>query len=155
MTYIIYLFIVSFLVMVDQYSKSLVVSYINEHQKIVIIKDFFNLTYVKNIGAGFSIMEGQRLILISITVVAIIGFTSYLLKTDKKKILLRIAILLIISGAIGNLIDRVSLHYVVDFLDFYIFGYDFPVFNVADSLLCIGVGLMLLDMFLEDRHATH
>lgn len=155
MSNLIYLFLILFLTGLDQYSKSLVVSYIDEFSQIPIIRGFFSLTYVRNTGAGFSIMEGQQTVLIVITLIAIICFSYSLYKSKSNETLKIISLILIISGAIGNLIDRISYNYVIDFLDFIIFGYDFPVFNVADSLLCIGVGLLLIDVLLEDKHAAH
>lgn len=155
MNYLIYIFTILFLTGLDQYSKSLVVSYIDEFAQIPIIKGFFSLTYVRNTGAGFSIMEGQQMILILITLVAIAYFSYSLYKAKNKETLKIISLILIISGALGNLIDRISYNYVIDFFDFVIFGYDFPVFNVADSLLCIGVGLLVIDVLLENKNAKN
>lgn len=155
MTYLIYIFTILFLTGLDQFSKSLVVSYIDEFAQIPIINGFFSLIYVRNTGAGFSIMEGQQTILILITIVAIIYFSYSLYKAKNRETLKIISLILIISGAIGNLIDRISYNYVIDFLDFVIFSYDFPVFNIADCLLCVGVGLLLIDVLMEGKHAKH
>ena len=155
MTYLIYIFTILFLTGLDQFSKSLIVSYIDEYSHVDIIKGFFSLTYVRNTGAGFSILEGQQTFLIIITVAAILFFVYMLAKSKQNETLKVISLLLVISGALGNLIDRISYNYVIDFLDFVIFGWDYPVFNVADSFLTIGVILLIINVFLEDKNAKH
>lgn len=111
-------------------------------QSIKIIDNFFYITYVKNTGAAWSILSGEQTFLIIFSLVVIIAILIYLYK---KKIYTKLEIIgygLLISGAIGNLIDRIVYGYVIDYLNFYIFNYDFPVFNIADS--CIVIGIMLL-----------
>lgn len=149
------LFFVCLLVCIDQYSKLVVNAYISYGDKLEIIPKFFYLTNVRNTGAAWSMFEGQQLLFIAITIVAIIFFIYLLYKERNKALLTRICYLLIISGAIGNLIDRVTNSYVVDFLDFYIFGYDFPVFNVADMFLTIGVIILIITILLENKHAKN
>ena len=78
----------------------------------------------------------------------------YLLKSGKDDLISKMSYLLIISGAIGNLIDRIRFGYVVDFLDFKIFGYDFPVFNVADSFITVGCFILIIKTLWEARHAA-
>lgn len=152
MVYLIYLFVILFLVGLDQLSKSIIVQTIKLNDYIVVIKDFFNITYVQNRGAGFSILQGQMTFFYIITVVALIVLTYLLLKSKDK--LSKTAYLLMIGGAIGNFIDRLLLGYVVDFLDFYIFGYNYPVFNLADSFLTVGVILMVISVLLEKKDAN-
>lgn len=152
MVYLIYLFVILFLVGLDQLSKSIIVQTIKLNDYIVVIKDFFNITYVQNRGAGFSILQGQMTFFYIITVIALIVLTYLLLKSKDK--LSKSAYLLMIGGAIGNFIDRIFLGYVVDFLDFYIFGYNYPVFNLADSFLTIGVILMIISVLLEKKDAN-
>lgn len=150
-----YLFIISFLVAIDQYSKQIIATYINLGDLKEVIPDFFYLTNVHNTGAAWSIMEGEISAFIVITVGAILLF-SYLLFFSKSKTKLEtVSYLLVIGGAIGNFIDRINLNYVIDFLDFYIFKYDFPVFNLADCFLTIGVGLYIISFILENRHAKN
>lgn len=105
-----------------------------------IINNIFHFTYINNFGAGFGILQQQRFILIFISVI-VIGFIFYYLdKINEKESLLQLLVGFILGGTVGNLIDRLIYGYVVDFLDFRIW----PVFNVADSFVTIGViGLII------------
>lgn len=144
MFYLIYLITIVFIFILDQYTKYLVVDKFVLSESKVIIDKFFNLTYVRNFGAGFSLFENQRLFLILIAIIAII-LISYLIIKEKNK-LNKISYLFILGGTLGNLFDRIRLGYVVDFLDFYIFSYDFPIFNVADCFITVGCFLLIFDM---------
>ena len=156
MTYIIYLFIILFEVLLDQFSKQIVTAYLDLYQKVEVIPSFFNLTYVQNYGAGFSILEGQRFLFLFITIVAIIIFSYMLYKGKNSHIVYKTSLLLILGGTLCNFIDRIVHTYVVDFLDFIIFGYDFPVFNIADSFLTIGVILLLIyTLFIEGKNGKN
>ena len=119
-------------------------------QNITVIPGFFHITYAKNTGMAWSMMSGQTGLLALISAVAIGVMLHYLLKMKNDR-LTSVALALMIGGAAGNLIDRLFLSYVRDFLNFYIFGYDFPVFNIADSALCIGVFLLMIAAFLEEK----
>ncbi len=134
----------------DQVTKQLVVSNMDLYQSIDILP-FFNLTYVHNPGAAFSFLADQggwqRWFFTVIAAVASIVFIVWLAKTPKQQALLSAAFALMLSGAVGNLIDRVLFGYVIDFLDFYGFGYHFPAFNIADSMIFIGAALMIFDSF--------
>ena len=153
MTYLVYCFIVCVLAAVDQYTKGLVVSHIGLNESIEVIKGFFDLTYVRNYGAGFSIMQNATLTFYIITPFCLALIVYLLLKARKNDYLSITGLLLMIGGTIGNFIDRIVHIYVIDFLDFIIFGYDFPVFNFADSCLTVGVFLYILAVFLESRNA--
>ncbi len=113
-----------------------------------VIEGFFLITYVQNTGAAWSLGGGSDVfmtVVIVITFIAIAAFLFLLFFPDKRKnMLFLVSLALITGGAAGNLIDRVSLGYVRDFLDFYPFGYNFPVFNVADMGLVIGVIMMIV-----------
>jgi len=135
---------------VDQVTKHLVVDSMELYQSIEVLS-FFNITYVHNLGAAFSFLadqEGwQRWFFTAIAAIASIVFVVWLAKTPKQQKLLSIAFALLLSGALGNLIDRALFGYVIDFLDFYIGNNHWPVFNVADSMIFIGAGLMIFDSF--------
>lgn len=155
MIYLGYLLLVGFFVGLDQYSKQLIVTFIKEREKLEIIPGFFDITYVKNTGAAWSLLEGSQSMFILITIGAIIFFLVDFIKGQKKNWVFKLSCLMILGGAIGNLIDRLINNYVVDFLDFYIFGYDFPVFNVADCFLTVGVTLYLIYSIWEMKHAKN
>ena len=149
--YLIYLFIVVSLVSLDQYTKSIILNYFELYESKTIIDGFFSLTYDQNFGAGFSIMQNARTTFLIITPICLIGFTYLFIKSNDK--LSKTALLLMISGTIGNFIDRIVRIYVVDFLDFIIFGWDFPIFNVADIFLTIGVCLYIIALIKEEKDA--
>ena len=155
MIYGIYILIIALLVLADQLVKEAVVANIDLYEKIPVIKGFFNLTYVKNYGAGFSIMQNERFFLIVISAAAVIALAVMIYRTKKNDFVALFSYILIISGAIGNLIDRVVNGYVVDFLDFIIFGYDYPVFNIADSFITIGCFILIIQVFTESRRAKN
>ena len=151
MTYLIYVFVVVSLVGIDHYTKFLVTNLIDLNSSIKVIDGFFSLTYVQNYGAGFSIMQNETLFFYILTPICLVIFVYLLLKAKDK--LNKIALLLMISGTIGNFVDRIVNIYVVDFLDFNIFGWDFPIFNFADICLTIGVFLYIIVIFKEERNA--
>lgn len=130
------------IVILDQLSKY-VVEKNNALHAVEIIKGFFRITYAKNTGMAWSMLSGQTGLLAIISAAAVILMIWYVLK-EKHDRLTQIALWMMIGGAAGNLIDRLFLGYVRDFLDFIIFGYDFPVFNIADSFLCVGVFILLI-----------
>lgn len=134
---------------IDQITKFIVSTNLNIYEPIVLIKNFFNITYAQNTGAAWSIFEGKTIVLTIVSFVVSCAMIYWLFKNKNETKIVRFSVLLMLSGAIGNFIDRLLLGYVIDFLDFYIFGYDFPIFNIADSLLCIGVGILLLSTFFE------
>ena len=146
MTYIIYLFIILFEVLLDQFSKQIVTAYLDLYQKVEVIPSFFNLTYVQNYGAGFSILEGQRFLFLLITIVAIIIFSYMLYKGKNSHIVYKTSLLLILGGTLGNFIDRIIYEGVVDFIGFKFGSYQFPIFNIADIAIVVGVLLILLEI---------
>ncbi|MBR4455592.1 MAG: signal peptidase II [Solobacterium sp.] len=149
---LVYWIVIAILVALDQLSKTLVASDPAKYADLPLIPGFFHITYVKNTGAAWSILSGQRVFLSLLAAVAAVGMAAWLHQNHKKNPpLMNIALTLMIAGALGNLIDRLMLGYVRDFLNFYIFGYDFPVFNVADICLSIGVCLLLLCSFLDTK----
>lgn len=133
------------LVALDQITKWLVVVNLKPIHDIPIIEGIFHLTYVENRGAAFGILQGRHLFFIITTLIVIIGVTIYYFKLpqEKKYHWMRLSLVLLVSGAIGNLIDRIRLNYVIDFLYFKLI--DFPVFNIAD--ICVVVGVSILSIF--------
>lgn len=142
MTIIIILSII-FLI-IDQITKILVVNQLLPGENIEIIKNIFSIIYTNNTGAAFSILLGKRIFLIVVAVL-IIGVLLYYIKRNKieKKIDI-IALSFVIGGSLGNLVDRIVRGYVIDFISIKIGNYNFPIFNVADILIVIGVFLLLL-----------
>lgn len=139
-----WIFLIAALIGVDQASKWMIYSNQVKFEKLQVIKDFFYLTYHENRGAAFGILQNFRWVFIVLTIVAVVGMVWYFIKN--KHLLLRIALSVLIAGALGNFIDRLLRGFVVDFLHFYPFGYNFPVFNVAD--VCVNIGVALLVIYL-------
>lgn len=135
---IIYSFII---VIVDLISKLVIDKLLKINETISIINNFFGITKVFNRGASFSMFIGYRLLFILIGIITIVVLFKYL-NNFKMNIRNIFAFSLLIGGIIGNLIDRVIYGYVIDFLDFNIFGYDAPIFNIADTCICIGAFLL-------------
>ena len=117
-------------------------------KSIIIIPNFFNLTYVINDGAAFSILRDKQILLIIITVIALFFIYKYVNKEELGKYD-SFAFSMITGGILGNLLDRIAYNYVIDFIDFKIFGYDFPVFNLADTFIVIGVILLIIKTIKE------
>ena len=141
------IFLVSIIVfIVDIISKILVSNFMLEDQSIKIINNFLYFTYAKNTGIAFSFLEGNMLFIISMTLIIVVLLIKYVQnkKLDLKE---KISYGLVLGGAIGNLFDRIVYGYVIDFIDVYIFGYDYPIFNVADSCVVVGIILILLLSF--------
>lgn len=136
------LVIISFLI--DLISKIIVSNLLDVNEVIVVIRNFFNITYVRNTGAAWSVFAGETLGLIVISLIIIVLMIYYISKNKFKSKLELFGYSLILGGAIGNLYDRIVYGYVIDFLDFYIFGYDYPIFNLADSFIFIGVILVII-----------
>lgn len=146
-----YLPIISMILLigVDQLTKYMTVKYLEPVSTIPIIKGFFSFTYVENRGAAFGFLQGAGWLFVVIALVLVVaGFIYYKKHLNDSDKLVKISLVLIGSGAIGNVIDRVTRGYVVDMLDFNIFGYNFPVFNFADICVCVGAGLLILSLLL-------
>lgn len=141
------------LVFADQISKVLITNNIELYGKVNIIPNFFNLTYTKNFGAAFGILEGKRVFFLIITIL-VLGYLIYELIKNIYKKLYSCSLILIISGIIGNFIDRLLFGFVRDFLDFKIFGYDAAIFNLADSFIVIGVIIFLISIILEEKNES-
>jgi signal peptidase II len=146
-----YLILSAVIILLDIWTKSLVLARIQLHEAIPVIPNFFQLVHVRNTGAAFGLGAdaSSRLVPILLNVGAIAVFcvvVVYALRTAVTDRLLQTGLHLILGGAVGNLLDRFRFGYVVDFLDVYIGRYHWPAFNVADSAICIGIALLFFDM---------
>jgi signal peptidase II len=147
------------LVLIDQATKFIVIQKLMPIVNKDIINNFFSLTYVENRGAAFGSMQGARWFFIAITLVVVVLSFVYLARLQKKGStkrlgMLNCSVVLIMGGAMGNFIDRLFRGYVVDFLNFNIFGYDFPVFNFADICVVCGAVLLLIWAFFVDEKTS-
>ena len=147
---LVWLMIIAGVIFLDQLSKWLTVINLGLHETFPLIEGVFHFTYVQNTGAAFSMFNepDERWIFMSISTVAIIGLSIYLWFNRKGSKLLCVALSFIVGGGIGNMIDRCILKYVIDMLDFRLIN--FAIFNVADSFVCVGVGLFALAVILEE-----
>lgn len=155
--YIILIFLTTLVLALDQFTKYLVIEKFKLGETISIINDYFNLTYVQNKGAAFGFLAQAHPnfrvpFFIIVPLIALGSIAVYFRKIPDHDIKVSTALSLVISGAVGNLIDRVLLGYVIDFLDFHWqWGYHFPAFNVADSAICVGVGILMLDFMQNEE----
>jgi signal peptidase II len=147
------------LVALDQWTKGMIQQNFYHGETYPVIKGFFNLTYAKNTGAAFSFganaSDAFRIsMFLVLPTIACFGFAYAIWSTRKKNMLMCTAYSLVLAGAIGNLIDRYMLKYVVDFFDFYIGEHHFAIFNVADSAISIAAFLIILDFFKQSNLKT-
>ncbi|MDD2365293.1 MAG: signal peptidase II [Desulfuromonadaceae bacterium] len=141
-------------IIVDQITKVAIDSSMQLFDSIPVIENFFHITYVRNRGAAFSFLSNASwrlpfFITVSLVASLVILIAFRKLRDDQK--LAHISLALIFSGAVGNLIDRVRLGEVIDFLDAHWYRHHWPAFNIADSLICVGVFLLAVDMLLEEK----
>ena len=134
----------SLILLIDQIVKIIVSNIFIANSGITVIRNFFNLVYVKNYGAAFSFFSGGRIFLIAISIFSVFLIYKYYLKNKKLNKLESMVFGILLGGLFGNLIDRIFLGYVIDYLSFKIFDYYFPVFNFAD--ICIVVATTFLIM---------
>lgn len=125
----------------DQLSKYAIRSLFNVNESVSVFGNFFELRYIQNDGAAFSSFAGKQAFLIAVSIIAIIGAAFFLRKMKSEGAMFKVALLCIIAGGIGNLIDRFLLGYVTDMLSFSIFP---PVFNIADIAVCLGCGILIV-----------
>ncbi len=152
-----YFIIIFCTIAVDQLTKSWVVDSLQLYQSVDIVPGFFNLVYVTNNGAAFSLLADvdspwRHYFFLGIGTLAMIGLTVAYWRLRKVNRFYSLALALIAGGAAGNLVDRIRLGAVIDFLDFYIGRYHWPAFNVADSAICVGAGLFLVLNVFEVRN---
>lgn len=143
------------LILLDQGTKQLVLQKIPLYHSVAVVPGFFNLTHVRNTGGAFGILAGQGIggflffLIFSLVAIGIILYVYARLETKNTRLALPLPFVL--SGALGNLIDRVRHGEVVDFLDFYVSSFHWPAFNVADSAICVGIGVLAWELLIADR----
>ncbi len=130
----------------DQISKILITLFLKLNEQVTIIPNFFNLHFIENYGASWNILNNHTLILIICSILALLIIYKYMFNFQKNK-RNNLAFGLLLGGIFGNLIDRVFLGYVRDFLSFRIFKYNYPVFNLADVAIVLGVILLIIAIF--------
>ena len=144
-----WLLLAGLVIVFDQLTKWLMVSWLSLYETVPVIP-FFNLTMAHNTGAAFSFLAQaggwQRWFFVGLAIIISVVLLVWLRKAVENK-LEATALSLILGGAIGNVIDRVHLGYVIDFLDVYYGSYHWPAFNIADSAIVIGAGLLIFDSF--------
>ncbi|PLR69947.1 signal peptidase II [Bacillus sp. UMB0893] len=146
-----YYIIALFIIALDQLTKWLIVNELEIGERIPVIENVLYITSHRNQGAAWGILQGQMWFFYVITVIVVIGLVIYIQKYAKDQRLMGIALGLMLGGAIGNFIDRVIHQEVVDFVQTYIGTYPFPIFNIADSSLCVGVVLLFIVMLFEGK----
>lgn len=145
-----YYLIAFFVILFDQWTKWLVVKNMELYERITLIDNFLYFTSFRNKGAAWGILQDQMVFFYVITIIVIVGIVYYLHKYVKDHLFQGIAIAFVLGGAIGNFIDRLIRKEVVDFIDVMIFNYDYPIFNLADSFLVIGVILIFIATIIEE-----
>jgi signal peptidase II len=143
-------------VVLDQASKLLVQRMLQPGEIIAVIPSFFNLTYVMNPGAAFGFLAGapaalRAPFLTGISILAVLFIAYFRYRHPELGLVPSLGLCLILGGAVGNLVDRLRLGMVVDFLDFYYGAYHWPAFNVADAGITVGVALMVIEILTERR----
>ena len=153
-----WILLIVFLVVIalDQSTKLMIQQTLPLHKTVEIIPGFFNLIHVRNTGGAFGIFGGEKgpvgsvlFVVASLIAVGILVVLFLRVKEHEKTLAFSLALLL--SGAIGNLLDRLSYGEVIDFLDFHVSLYHWPAFNVADSAISIGIGLMALELLIKEQ----
>ena len=139
-------------ILLDQLLKILCLNSLAMGESINIISNFWNITLVSNTGAAFSILSSSTPFLIIVSLITIILIYFFFIKGQNLKTYQTILYGLLLGGIIGNLIDRIIYGAVIDYLDFNIFGYNFPVFNLADTFIVIGVTLIIIDIIRGARN---
>ena len=135
-------------VLLDQASKEWVRGAFSLHESVPVIPGFFHLTYIRNTGAAWGMFSGQNIALSALALVMLAVLVVFRRKILPPGRVHRVALGLLCGGIAGNLFDRLRLDYVVDFLDFFVRTSHFPAFNVADSAICVGVGIYVLGTLL-------
>ena len=149
---ILWTIIIAAVIILDQATKLLVSGYMELHESIPLLEGVLHITYIQNRGAAFGMLADNRWVFLIVSTVTILAISAYLAVTKSRAPLYIVSLSMILSGGIGNMIDRVALGYVVDFIDFRLIN--FAVFNGADSFVCVGAALLFLAVLLEPKETA-
>jgi signal peptidase II len=141
-------------IFLDQATKILIDRTMDLHSSLTVVENFFNITYIRNKGAAFGFLAETSFRLpffILISIIAVVVIIGIFRKLRPEQKLTAVSLSLIFAGALGNLIDRIRLGEVIDFLDAHWYEHHWPSFNVADSAICVGVALLAIDMLLDEQ----
>ncbi len=139
------------LILMDQISKYIIVKTMNIGESISVIGEVLQITSHRNYGAAWGMLQNQMIFFYIITIIVLIALIYFYYKEAADNLLMQCGLMLIFAGAIGNFIDRLFRGNVVDFIDTKIISYDFPIFNVADSCLTIGVFILLYELLFNQK----
>ena len=140
--------IIAIAIILDQITKNIITTSMSIGETIPVIENVFHITYFRNTGAAFGILQGQTLILTIVPIILIVAILVFLtMKVKENHVVLSLGLALICAGGIGNLIDRLRFGAVIDFFDFRVF----PIFNIADSCVVVGCGLLIVYTIFLDR----
>lgn len=145
------LFVTLAVLILDQFTKAYIVKTMSVGDSYSVIPGFLNITSHRNTGAAWGILSGKMGFFFLVTIILLGLLTYFYVKEARGHFWMQMAISLLFAGALGNFIDRMKNGEVVDFIDTYIFGYDFPIFNVADSSLTVGVILILILLLFDSK----
>ena len=151
--------LVAGIVVLDQGSKAAVRAMLALHDSVTLVPGFLNLIHVRNTGAAFGLLNGvdlpfKPMLMTAIAVAALVAICVFAMRTTDSEPLAQLGLALVIGGAVGNVIDRMTAGYVIDFIDVYWASWHFWTFNVADSAITIGAALLILDMGFLNRHVS-
>lgn len=149
-----YILFITLICLIDQISKIIIGKNINLNESVIVIKDFFRLTYTHNNGAAFGLFSGRTILIVLITFSVLAYLLFELFRNKKASLKTDIGIIFMIGGLLGNLIDRLYFGYVRDFLDFNFGTFHFAIFNIGDAFIVVGTIIFLVGMFLEDINAN-
>ncbi|MFL0195531.1 signal peptidase II [Clostridium sp. WILCCON 0269] len=140
---------------IDRITKIWIIQTLPENSQIDVVKDIMSFFYLKNKGAAFGIFQNKVYFLTIITIVVIVGMIYYIFKFKPESKIIKISFSLIISGALGNLIDRIAYKYVIDFIAIHFKNiYYFPIFNIADVLVVTGTIVLAFCLLREERYES-
>jgi signal peptidase II len=139
------------IIALDQVTKGWIVQQMDLYQSTVVIPDFFFITSHRNRGAAFGILQNQQALFLIVTTAVVIAIIYFLISMRKEPFITRLGLSFVLGGAIGNFIDRARMGEVVDFFHFQFGSYQFPIFNVADAAICVGVFFFLLATLFDSK----